>query len=150
MFGSNARRKSVYAHQEFQKLIKHLEVNKIYDIGPGMIPLDTPVHIFRLGALAPEQLARFLNMSTYGLLCYKPELIGKSGIYSAYAAFGVLPINLLEGLVQEDDQLVEGVNYFNASSMLRSSKPPQARDQLQAWYSKRDQKTITAKVRSSL
>lgn len=150
VFGSNARRNSVYNHQNFQKLIRHLEVTKIYDIGVGMIPLDMPVHIFRLGPLSPEELARFLNLSTYGLLCYKPELVGKSGIYSAFAAFGVLPINLIDGLAQEDDQLIEGVNYFNATCILRSSKPPEPFDHVQAWYRKRDQKTITAKVRSSL
>ena len=153
VFGSLARRKLVYNHSWFVSLLQDLEVKRLYDIGPGDVAFTAPgIAWNKMGPLAAVELAGCLNSVNFGCLCYKPHLLGKSGILSAYAAFGVIPINLNYSGDSPGDGLVEGRNYFSRATGIRPNNimEDDARRQLRIWYNSHNQYAVSEKIRLCL
>jgi hypothetical protein len=153
VFGSLPRRNAVYNNCNFLEVLKRLKVRKLYDAGPGKIQFaqeGIDVHI--LGALTTEALAHYLNLAKFGALSYKPELLGKSGIFSAFAAFGIIPINLLETGQPLNDGLIKGKNYFNCKMILDDGnlRIDSYKHEMLTWYQTRNQKAVTLKVKEHL
>lgn len=69
----------------------------IIDIGPKIIDQDIlknlKVHnVKMLGLLKNKEINKIFNKTKYGLLDYNLEIVDKSGIFNAYAAYGIIPI----------------------------------------------------------
>ena len=153
VFGSLARRKTVYDHPGFVSVLKNLNVKRLYDVGPGELFFESKsIEWHKMGALGTSDLATCLNRTNFGGLCYKPHLLGKSGILSAYAAFGVIPINLIFSGDSPGDGLIEGRNYFSwtASMLPNSALEDDARRELRSWYSSHNQHAVSEKIRLCL
>ena len=70
-------------------------VTAVVEVGPGpassLAPMGLPHHY--LGRLEPDALSALLQTSRFGLLDYPAELLGKSGVFAAYAAHGCVVLN---------------------------------------------------------
>jgi len=151
VFGSAVRRRAVYANGSFPDLLKALRIRVVYDIGPGDICFESSsVTVERTGALQPEQLAQYLNKTKYGALSYKPELLAKSGIFSAYAAFGIIPVNVLESGKPLCDNLIEGKNCFNIKTIAAIMNDSEPVKHVMAWYKTRNQQTVASRIKVHL
>ena len=70
-------------------------VTAVVEVGPGPVSqlatVGLPHH--HLGRLEPDALSALLQTSRFGLLDYPAELLGKSGVFAAYAAHGCVVLN---------------------------------------------------------
>ena len=83
----------------YRKEIEHVlmtrGIEKIIDIGPrhGTTPSRLAgVPIISKGALPQASVSELLQQARYGFVAYPLNAIGKSGVFAAYAAHGVIPI----------------------------------------------------------
>lgn len=152
VFGSLARRNGVYGSAGFSRMLDQLGISKIYDIGPGSIELSYHgVEVNVLGRLEREPIAHYLNKAWYGALNYVPGLLAKSGIFSAYTAFGVIPVNMREAQGPLNDGLVEGVNYFSFAGIENAVQDPwAARTAVLTWYRQRSQVVVSEKIEACI
>ncbi len=144
VFGSNTRRRAVYTNRGFLNLLEKIKVKEIYDIGPGSVSFSHPsINFVAKGSLPPNEVAILLNKARFGAIEYPADILGKSGIFSAYAAFGVIAINLnlKEGILY--DKLVEGKNYFTLDTNIIEADFEIIEEEIKKWYSTRSTKQIT-------
>ena len=148
VFGSLHKRVAVYRNALFPALLEALAIKTIYDIGPGESDFhDRKVKFMMKGTLSHFELAGYLNMSKFGALSYKPHLIGKSGIFSAYAAFGVIAFNLEKPGGPLHEGLVHGRNYFTFRTDVRPANfDANVREEILKWYRTRNQQAVAAKI----
>ena len=153
VFGSYHRRKAVFENPLLLSVLENLKIRSIYDIGPGETHFGNRcLNFYSMGSLEPGDLAVYLNKMKYGALNYEAHLLGKSGIFSAYAAFGVIPINLFPVDYSLTDGLEDGKNYFSWS---RTCYPElfmdgTARKELVKWYNTHNQEAVANKIKMHL
>jgi hypothetical protein len=86
-----------------------LGIESIIDIGEGAIVVPEALRnlVKRAGQLDAQDVSRVMARARYGLLCYDANLLGKSGVFNAYAAHGLCVVNLgqrggsVDGLVED-------------------------------------------------
>ncbi|HRC87943.1 MAG TPA: glycosyltransferase family 1 protein, partial [Thermoanaerobaculia bacterium] len=79
--------------KELQAVCEALEIEEIVEIGPPLPALPaTPLR--SLGELPAREVSAELQAARVGLLAYPPDYLGKSTIFAAYAAHGLLPVCL--------------------------------------------------------
>jgi hypothetical protein len=142
IFGGSAR--SRLYQKYFPVLIescKLLGITEIYDIGPPVeIPecSDAEIKLVKMGFLSQPEISELLLTSIAGCLDYFRGTggLGKSGVFSAYCAHGLVPI-LTKYDASEADEIYISQNYLVLGSQLGNLSP----DQLQAvankahkWY----------------
>jgi len=93
---------------------RELHIDEIVDFGARTGPVPRRVgHIpvTVLGHLEPAQAAAVLGRARAGFIDYPSDFLGKSTVFAAYAAFGLVPVvSLRRG--QEEQGLREGMNYW--------------------------------------
>jgi hypothetical protein len=82
---------------EIERIVSALGIEKIFDVGPRFSSMPrtlagTPV--ISKGVLPQDAVSDLLQRARFGLVAYPLDLIGKSGVFAAYAAHGVVPIVL--------------------------------------------------------
>jgi hypothetical protein len=80
---------------EIERIVSALGIEKVFDVGPRLssiprILAGTPV--ISKGVLPQRAVSELLQQARFGFLAYPLDLIGKSGVFAAYAAHGVVPI----------------------------------------------------------
>jgi hypothetical protein len=110
-----------------------LGIQGIWDIGPTLE--HTPaavggVPVEPLGPLPTEAIGAFLSQARAGFLAYDPQRLSKSGIFAAYCAYGLLPINH-RAAFRPVDGLSAGIQYWVPGSTVELT-PIAA--QAHAWY----------------
>lgn len=144
VFGSNTKRRDVYNHPGFSNLLERIRIKEIVDIGPGSVSFNHPsINFIAKGSLKPLEAAVLLNKARFGAIEYPADLLGKSGIFSAYAAFGVIAINVGATNTKLFDELMEGKNYFNLNSEIPETSFEITQKEILKWYSTRSADTIT-------
>lgn len=147
VFGSAQRRKAVYDNPQLPALLDRAGIKLIYDIGPGKIEFSqSSIKFMPLGCLAPADVAHYLNEARFGLIDYPPALLAKSGIFSAYTAFGLVPVNTYSKAEALSDGLEEGINYFNLESALPLLVHGEVKQAVTDWYKGRNQQAITNSI----
>lgn len=148
VFGSFHKRVAVYRNPLFPELLESLVIKTIYDIGPGKTEFHYEnVKVLMKGTLSHVELAGYLNMAKFGALSYKPHLIGKSGIFSAYAAFGVIAFNLQKSDGPLHEGLVHGRNYFTFRTDVQPAYyDGTTREEILKWYRTRNQQAVADKI----
>ena len=91
-----------------------LGIEGIWDIGPTLE--HTPatvggVPIEPLGPLPTDAIGAYLSRARAGFLAYDPQRLSKSGIFAAYCAHGLLPINHRRQ-DRPGDGLTAGIQYW--------------------------------------
>lgn len=117
---------------------RQLGIEEILDIGARsspVPPLIGEVPVRPLGHLGPHSVREILATARAGFVDYPSDYLGKSTVFAAYAAFGMIPVvSLLRGL--DEPGLAEGRNYWVPSP---GGLPPADVDSVareaMAWYS---------------
>jgi hypothetical protein len=146
IFGSLPRREKIVNKPEFIALLEQLGITDVYDIGSGQVKfLHQSIRFHAKGILPANEVAVYFNKARYGVIHYSTEILGKSGIFSAYAAFGIICINLLIDEQPLHDHLVKGSNYFDTQTAIPLNNLDKLKENIERWYSQRSQLNI-AKV----
>ena len=80
---------------QIERLVPILGIERIFDIGPRASPVPTSlagVPIISKGTLTPAAVSDLLQRVRFGLAAYPFDVLGKSGVFAAYAAHGVIPV----------------------------------------------------------
>jgi hypothetical protein len=84
---------------EVERIVSTLEVEKIIDIGPRLSSMPgtlAGIPVISKGVLPQRAVSDLLQQARFGFVAYPVDVIGKSGVFAAYAAHGVVPIVLSE------------------------------------------------------
>jgi hypothetical protein len=82
---------------DLERLIAALSIEKIFDVGPrfSSVPRTLAgVPVVSKGVLPQGAVSELLQRTRFGFIAYPLDFIGKSGVFAAYAAHGVVPIVL--------------------------------------------------------
>lgn len=82
---------------DLERIVTTLGIKSILDIGPRASPLPSALagaSIVSKGALPQAAVSELLHQARFGFIAYPVDVIGKSGVFAAYAAHGVVPIVL--------------------------------------------------------
>jgi hypothetical protein len=104
VFGNKAVRENVYNlldHWE-DDLFRH-GVREIVDIGKyhNHVPHIGPFKFRQLGFMERQAVSDLMSSAQIGLLYYPKDYLGKSGIFAAYLAHRVIPVNLHPSVMME-------------------------------------------------
>ncbi len=114
-----AERVNIYKNKAFlQQTMGNLKLSQIVDIG---IPLKWQsintkgLNIRRMEQLSKSEISDQLTISKVGVLDYSryPGCLGKSSVFNAYKAHGVVPLLLKDIESKGGDHLTSNVNYFS-------------------------------------
>jgi hypothetical protein len=118
VFGLAGSRQKTYRHLlQTESTLRHLQIEKILDIGPGFVPPEN-VHgipVQRLGLIPSQQVAEQIAHARFGFVPHEPRCIAKSSIFAAYCAYGTIPL-LMEPFASRIDQLQDGLNVLSMES----------------------------------
>jgi hypothetical protein len=142
IFGTPGRRVQVYRRsaEDLNRICRHLGIEEILDIGR---PLNIDVSkIMRIpvvvcGELSGDEVSRSLSDAVAGVLDYPAEVLGKSTIFAAYCAHGVIPIIATYGKASRADGLEAGAHYWLSdvqSENLRMQAGQAVADNAYDWY----------------
>ena len=84
---------------DLERIIAALGIEKIFDIGPRFSSVPhtlAGVPVISKGVLPQGAVSELLQRARFGFVAYPLDFIGKSGVFAAYAAHGVVPIVLSE------------------------------------------------------
>ncbi|TYQ23359.1 glycosyltransferase family 1 protein [Pseudanabaena sp. UWO311] len=141
IFGSVANRIRVYreSQEALNSACQSLDIQSILDLGtPTGIEPQTigNVPILELGMQPAEKISEIMADAIAGFLNYNPNFLSKSGIFAAYCAHGLLPINV-RGSDIPIDKIKLGEHYWISSKVeLKDIERMQAiSNNAHAWYS---------------
>jgi hypothetical protein len=82
---------------DLERLVAAMGIEKIFDVGPRFSPVPRTVAgvpVISKGVLPQGAVSELLQRARFGFIAYPLDFIGKSGVFAAYAAHGVIPIVL--------------------------------------------------------
>jgi hypothetical protein len=108
VFGLSGTEKKIFGeyYLVIQRIVTLMGIEKIIDVGPRSSPVPGRigrVPLISKGLLSASEISSTLKDARFGLVAYPLDFIGKSGVFAAYAAHGVVPIVLSEKLASVDD-----------------------------------------------
>jgi hypothetical protein len=80
-----------------ERIISALGIEKIFDVGPRLSAMPRSLAgapVISKGVLPQGAVSGLLQRARFGFVAYPLDFIGKSGVFAAYAAHGVVPIVL--------------------------------------------------------
>jgi hypothetical protein len=96
VLGSPGLRRRAYltTESELRAACAALAVEEIVDIGHGPVAPDSvgSVPVRKMGFVDSEAVAKLLATCRAGFICYPAEFLGKSTVFAAYCAHGMVPI----------------------------------------------------------
>ena len=146
VFGRMNSRKRVYFQslEQLHYTCQILNIEELWDVGDAsgyVIPeLDLgQVNIIKKGNQSAQEISTILLNSKVGFLDYNPNFLGKSGIFAAYTAHGMLPVNSHEGEGMIDG-LECGKHYWVPEPKHQHSinQPQAIADAAHQWYRTHD------------
>jgi hypothetical protein len=84
---------------EIERIISALGIEKIFDVGPRLSAIPRTLAgapVISKGVLPQGAVSELLQRARFGFIAYPLDRMGKSGVFAAYAAHGVVPIVLSE------------------------------------------------------
>ena len=140
IFGGVSNRMRVYqeSQADLDYVCQHLDIQEIIDLGTptGNAPKSIGnVPVVELGQQSAEKISDIMSDAIAGFLNYNPDFLGKSTIFAAYCAHGLLPINV-RGSDAPIDKIKSGEHYWVASKAgLKDIERMQAiANNAHAWY----------------
>ena len=85
--------------QQLERVVAAMGIDKVFDIGPRRSPsprILAGVPVISKGVLPQYEISEILHHARFGLIAYPVDVIGKSGVFAAYVAHGVIPIVFCE------------------------------------------------------
>jgi hypothetical protein len=103
---------------QVEQACRALGIEEIVDIGARTDPVPSHVGNIRvtaMGHLVPEHASEVLANARAGFVDYPSDYLGKSTVFAAYAAHGLVPVvSWRRG--EDESGLAEGVNYWVPSA----------------------------------
>ena len=119
VFGDPAwRRQAYFEHQgALEDACAAFGLDEIVDIGSpcGTLP-KLRVYCVPKGNLPAEQVSAELLDARAGFFAYPAAYLGKSGVFAAYAAHGLVPVTHAENLADNDDGLRQRDHFVSIGS----------------------------------
>ena len=114
-----------------------LDIDEIVDAGARSDPVPLQVEgvpVRALGHLPPAELRGVLASARAGFVDYPSDYLGKSTVFAAYAAHGLLPVvSWRRG--EDEAGLKEGVNYWVPAPGAPAPRDPESiATQARTWY----------------
>ncbi|MGH7887936.1 MAG: glycosyltransferase family 1 protein [Candidatus Binatia bacterium] len=139
VFGSAEwRRQAYHDHRATLALgCDALGIDSIVDIGPPLSPSpEFSVPVIETGVLAAPAISRHLAGARAGFFAYPAAYLGKSSIFAAYAAHGLLPITYGENSDDNQDGLCAGKHFlaFNEPGRQDQQNWPAIAQAAAQWY----------------
>jgi hypothetical protein len=81
--------------RDMERIIAALGIETIFDVGPRFSAVPRTLAgapIISKGVLPHDAVSELLQLARFGFVVYPLDFIGKSGVFAAYAAHGVVPI----------------------------------------------------------
>jgi len=78
-----------------ERIVAAVGIKRVIDIGPRFSPVPSSIGgapVISMGTLSPVRVSEVLQKVKFGFVAYPLHVIGKSGVFAAYAAHGVVPI----------------------------------------------------------
>jgi hypothetical protein len=94
-----------------------LEIREIIDIGMRTAPVPSRIgamEVTATGRLPAAEVSAILGRARAGFLHYPSDHLGKSGVFAAYAAHGLVPVTSWRR-AEEEPGLADGVSYWAVS-----------------------------------
>ena len=139
VFGSAAWRRQAY-HEQSGALVhacRELGITEVADIGPrcGDIP-KLAVRCATKGSLPAELVGREMRNARAGFFTYPAPCLGKSSIFAAYAAHGLLPVTYAENSAENKDGVRPNEHYLPVSPSYRCNAQhvENVAREAHAWY----------------
>jgi hypothetical protein len=119
VFGSASQRRKVYfKHQaDLEKACRVMDLNEIVDIGAAMEIPQLSVRVSKRGILPAAEASREMLSARAGFFAYPVNCLGKSGIFAAYAAHGLVPVTFEKNGMENLDGLILGEHFISANSL---------------------------------
>jgi len=83
--------------RDVERIIAALGIEKIFDVGPRFSSVPRTLGgapVISKGVLPQGAVSELLQRTRFGIVAYALDFIGKSSVFAAYAAHGVVPIVL--------------------------------------------------------
>lgn len=88
-----------------EKTLRELGISRVVDIGErvAVIPSVLRELVTQAGPLDAGSVSAHLRGAKYGLFRYPVRYVGKSGLFAAYAAHGICPVNFWRRSIADDE-----------------------------------------------
>jgi hypothetical protein len=140
VFGTTGRKTAIYNNLEtLNAFIAQSGITRISDIGRGTIPVNEKqldCELVRHGEQSAAEVSALMQECGYGLIDYPASLLGKSGIFAAYAAHGLAVVNFTADPTSPGDGLVSGRHFSPAPGIGKAGQV--IGEQAHSWYQPRD------------
>ncbi len=135
VFGSASQRRQVYAghRAELERACQSMNLVEIVDIGAPLKIPPLAVPVLQLGILSAPQVSREMLLARAGFFVYPTAYLGKSGVFAAYAAHGLIPVTFCANQGSNEDGLKADEHYLFASAVEKDEVGTIAAN-LQDWY----------------
>jgi hypothetical protein len=125
VFGNANSRRAIYERrlEELTGACLRLNLSEIVDVGPrtGMNP-TFPIPYHTMGILEIDALGKVFREVSTGIVNYPSAYLGKSTIFAAYAAHGVVPLLLNAGERPCEDGLHNGNQYLETAQLIAEAQ----------------------------
>jgi hypothetical protein len=139
VFGSAAWRRKAYQEckHDLEKACHHMGLNEIVDIGAPTNLQELPVRVSGRGILSAAETSREMLSARAGFFAYPINCLGKSGIFAAYAAHGLVPVTFEGNKMENGDGLVLGEHFLSAAGVsgMAGSRFDEVGRRVHQWYS---------------
>ena len=119
VFGTPGWRRRAYTeHRDcLERVCAQLGLTEVVDIGPdcGVLP-ELAVRRVQKGSLSADELSREFLSCRAGFFSYPVPFLGKSGVFAAYAAHGLVPITHPANSEASEDGLQPSRHFILAAS----------------------------------
>ena len=135
VFGTRTWREAVYRQHADDLLAacRHLGIESVLDVGAPLPspPSGLPIPFAAHGLLRVEDAPAVFGESLAGFFTYPTPYLGKSGIFAAYCAHGLVPVTTTDNRRPNGDGLRAGTHYLLGPE---GGVPDEVARAAHAWY----------------
>ena len=135
VFGTRTWREAVYTRhvEDLLTACLHLGIESVLDVGAPLNapPTDLPLPFTEHGLLQPADAPEVFGASLAGFFTYPVPYLGKSGIYAAYCAHGLVPVTTANNRRSNADGLYAGTHYLLGG---QGGNPAEVARAAHAWH----------------
>ena len=135
VFGTRTWREAVYQRHADDLLAacRRLGIESVLDVGAPLAspPSGLPIPFAAHGLLRTEDAPEVFGKSLAGFFTYPTPYLGKSGIFAAYCAHGLVPVTPADNRRPNGDGLCAGTHYLAGPD---GEAPAEVSRAAHAWY----------------
>jgi hypothetical protein len=138
VFGSAGWRRKVYLEfkNDLEEACRAMKLDEIVDIGAAVEIPELSVRLSKRGILPAAEASHEMLAARAGFFAYPANCLGKSGIFAAYAAHGLVPVTFEKNGIENLDGLSFGKHLVSANALqsLDADRPKNIGKNAHDWY----------------